>query len=490
MWYQKIPFSKAAVTFTLSVCAASALNALSLQEGVDEALATHPVVQERLHNYRATLEDLRTTEAQYLPTLDYTGTISRDRTDSPNTRAVAPFGSRSLTSYEHSLILTQNLFNGFGTQYEVDMNKARILAAANHYIENANDVAYNFVYMYITSLKNRDLLCIAKANVDFNQEIYDKVNKLYQAGLTTRSESEKADTSLSLAKSNYVVAQNNLDDSLFNLERVLGRHVTIEELQDAHFMGQIPSTLEEMKEYARTHNPSVMVNEYNIKAAKAQKEASQKNYYPKIDAFVRQSWANDVGGVDGKDDRFRVGLTLSYNLYHGGADESQIQKNLSKIYQESETKRDTIRKLDEQGELSWSAKTHLKDQLQHLKRYEATSAKTLELYQKEYDLGRRTLLDLIVAQNDHVAAESQIVRAENDLLFSYYRILDAMGSMVQNVLGSKTEEYTNKVGLKVLDNRLDNDGRVDTLIFADRKNDPYTRDENGDVAVLPSVGRQ
>lgn len=467
----KTSFSKVAVT--LSLCAVSALNALTLQEGVDEALANHPIVMERLHNYRATLEDLRTTEAQYLPSLDYTGTIARERTDNSNTG----FESRVLTSYEHSLMLTQNLFNGFGTVYEADYNKARILAAANHYIENVNDVAYKTVSTYINVLKMKDLLCIAKANVDFNEEIYAKVNKLYQAGMTTRSESEKADTSLSLAKANYVVAQNNVDDALYNLERVLGRPVKAEEVQDLQFSGAIPATLEEMKAYAKAHNPSVLVRDYNMKAANAKREAAYKNYYPKIDAFARQMWGNDLGGIDAYDERSSIGLMLSYNLYRGGADESQIQKNLSQMHQESENKRETIRRLDEQGELSWSAKTYLDAQLLHLRRYKETSLKTLELYQKEYDLGRRTLLDLLVAQNDYIAAESQIVRAENDLLFAYYRILDSMGSMVQHILGSKADPYTQRVGLNVLDNRKDNDERVDNLIFADRQNDPYKRDE-------------
>lgn len=467
---RRILFSKAAVM--ISLCAASTLNALSLREGVDEVLSTHPVVLERLHNYRATLEDLRITEAQYLPTLDYSASVAREKTKSPTTQNV----SRSLSSYEHSLELTQNLFNGFGTVYEADYQKARILAASNHYIENANDIAYSFVNIYINALKNRDLLCIAKANVQFNEEIYDKVNKLYTAGITTRSESEKADTSLSLAKSNYVVAKNNLDDAMFNLERVLGRHVNAQDLEDGSFSGVLPSTIEEMKEYARSHNPSVLVSEYNVKAAYAQREASYKNYYPKIDAFARQSWANDVGGIAGDDDRTKFGLTLTYNLYRGGADESQAQKNLSKMHQEGENKRETVRKLDEQGELSWSAKTYISEQLVHLKRYEATSAKTLELYQKEYDLGRRTLLDLLVAQNDSVAAQSQIVRAENDLLFAHYRILDAMGSMVQNILGSTGEVYPQKAGLHFLDNTPDNDQQVETLIFADRQEGSYKRD--------------
>ena len=470
MLSSKVPFLK--VAMTLSLCTASVLNALTLKEGVDEVLSTHPVVQERLHNYRATLEDLRTTESQYLPTLDYSGTIAREKTKSLFTGNE----SRTLTSYEHSLVLSQNLFNGFGTVYEVDYNKARILAAANHYIENANDAAYRFIDAYVNTIKNRDLLCIAKANVTFNEDIYAKVNKLYEGGMTTRSESEKADTALSLAKANYVVAENNLNDTLYNLERVLGRRVKASELENTSFAGDIPATLEDMQAYAKSHNPSVLVNVYNIKAAKAQKGVAYKNYYPKIDAFARQSWGNDLGGIDAKDNRFKVGVTLSYNLYRGGSDEAQIQKNLSKIHQENEIQRDTIRKLDEQGGLSWAAKTYLAEQLVHLKRYETTSAKTLELYQKEYDLGRRTLLDLLVAQNDHVSSQSQIVVAENSLLFAYYRVLDSMGSMVQNVLGSKAEKHTQIVGLKVLDNGHDNDDNVKNLIFTDRQNDPYTRD--------------
>lgn len=474
MFNCNLPLKKISVALSLSAFAS--LNALTLEEGVNEVLSTHPVVQERLHNYRATLEDLRITESQYLPSLDYSGTIAREKTDSPMTAENGVSRSVSLTSYNHSLQLTQNLFNGFGTLYEVDYNKARILAAANHYIENANDVAYNFINAYINAVKAKKLLKISQDNVDFNEEIYTKVSKLYSAGMTTRSESEKADTSLSLAKSNYVVAKNNLDDALFTLERVLGRAVTANELEQITFSGTLPSTLEEMKTYARLHNPSVLVSEYNVKAANAQKSASLKAYYPKIDAYARQSWGKDSGGIEGKDDRTSFGLTLSYNLYRGGSDEAQIQKNLSKIYQENHNKREVVRKLDEQGQLSWNAKTYLAEQLTHLKRYETTSAKTLELYQKEYDLGRRTLLDLLVAQNDHVAAQSQIVRAENDLLFANYRVLDAMGSMVQNVLGSKTDTVTQKVGLNVLDNRLDNDNAVETLIFADRKITPYLRD--------------
>jgi adhesin transport system outer membrane protein len=465
-------FNKWAVATTLSVCAISALNALTLQEGVSEVLNTNPIIQERLHNYRATLEDLRTTEAQYLPTLDYAGTYGREKTNSPMTRLQAI----SMNAYDHSLQLTQNLFNGFGTTYESDYNKARILAAAYNYVENANDTAFNFTTAYINALKARDIVGIVQSNVTYHQDISKKVEKLFNAGMTTRSEVEKSETSLALAQSNLVVSQNNLDDALFNLERVYGKSVTAEELQAGTFSGEIPDSLEEMRQYARLHNPSVLVNDYNVKAANAQRLSLKKGYYPIIDAFARQSWASDVGGLVGDDERTKFGINVNYNLYRGGADESQIQKSLSKIHQESEVRRDTLRKLDEQGSLSWSARKNITNQLTYLKQYEATSKKTLALYEKEYDLGRRTLLDLTTAQNDHVSSQTQIVRAENDLLLAHYRILDAMGSMVSTVLGTQSDLSFQKVGLKSLDNRLDNDDRIENLIFADRKVDKYKRD--------------
>lgn len=441
---RKIPYLSAIVAACLM---STSLHALTLNEGVDEVLSTNPIIQERLYNYKATLQDVKITEAQYLPSLDYKGNFAREITSKGTN-----LGDLTLTSYEHSLQLTQNLFNGFGTMYEADYQKARLLAAANHYIENTNDVAYNLINLYINVLKARDLLVIAKESVSFHEDVYDKVKKLYDSGSTTRSESEKIDTSLSLARSNYIVAQNNLDDALFNFERVFGRYVPVTEFQSIGFTGIIPRSYEEMREFAQTHNPSILVSKYNIKAAEAQHQASYKNYYPKIDAYVRQSWANNINGVEGKDDSRSIGISISYNLYRGGADEAQIEKNLAQIMREKETKKDTVRKLDEQSRLSWSARTYITQQLDYLHRYAKTSSKTLELYKQEYDLGRRTLLDLLVAQNDHVSARSQIIRAENDLLFSNYRILDAMGTMVQYVLGSKTSHYANQVGLSALEN--------------------------------------
>ena len=88
----------------------------------------------------------------------------------------------------------------------------------------------------------------------------------------------------------------------------------------------------------------------------------------------------------------------------------------------------------------------LQDQVHHIKEYKQFAQKTLSLYKKEYYLGKRSLLDLLSVQNDLVGAKSQLINVEYNLLFSKYRILNAMGIMAQHIVGTKHLLFS-KVGL-------------------------------------------
>ena len=137
---------------------------------------------------------------------------------------------------------------------------------------------------------------------------------------------------------------------------------------------------------------------------------------------------------------------LTYNFFNGFADEAALQKSVSSIHQEVQSKNTLRREVIEGLNLSWAANEKLGDQLDHLNDYRKFSLKTLTLYSKEYDLGRRSLLDLLSAQNDFIGAKSQIINTEYSMLFAKYRILDAMGTLVPTVIGNTDIVYSN-VGL-------------------------------------------
>lgn len=430
----------------------SPLSALTLKESIVEAINTNPVVQERLRNYRATQQDLNVANSEYYPKLDLSASVGRNWGGDLKTSNDGDYKhqvvDQNYGNYETQLKLTQNLFDGFGTTNKVDYQEARILAAAYNYIEKSNDIAFKMTNAYLNVLRSYELLQTASLNVQITEDIFKKVKDLFDSGLTTESEVKKIESALSLARSNFTVQKNNARDTEFNFRRILGRMPDIAKMQKPEMNTPMPDSLERAAIYSVNHNPSLLVSQYNIKGAQSLWKQHEKEFYPKIDLEVSQTY-NDVetrNAFDNPDDRFKARIVLSYNLFNGGADSATVQKDVSKINQEVAIKRDLKRQVIEGLDLSWNAYKMIGLQLVDLREYAKFSQTTLELYKQEYDLGRRSLLDLLSSQNDVINSQSQIITAEYDQLFAKYRILDAMGLLPMAIVGD-TKEFTARVNL-------------------------------------------
>ena len=256
-----------------SICLFSMnLQALTLKNSVLEAMETNPVVQERLKNFNETQQDLEITKAEWLPSLDYRATFGRNsggnlKDNDPGSKYDHGVKDTTYNHYTNSLKLTQNIFNGFSTTNKIDYQKARILGAANHYLENANDIAFQMVGAYLDVVRSYQLYQNAKENVTINEKIYKDVQSLYDQGLTTKSEMTKIFASLSLAKSNLVVQKNNTIDKEFRFKRILGRDVNVSDFSLPTLKYAMPESKQRATMYAIQNNPSILVSNFNIKGA-------------------------------------------------------------------------------------------------------------------------------------------------------------------------------------------------------------------------------
>jgi len=431
----------------LTIFLVQSVYALTLNEAVTEVINTHPSVQERLKNYRATEQDLSIADSGYLPTIDLVSSVGHkevghlsDDVDRDN-----------FDMYRNSIILRQNLFSGFDTLYRVNYEKARVVAAAYKYVEKADDVALQMVGAYINLLRANKLYKATKEHVANNELIYSKVYELYTHGAASRSEIDKIQSSLSLSRSNLTVRRNNLVDARYKFHRILGRNVSIDSLEMPNFDIQLPVSKIRALQFAVANNPSMQISKFNIKGAQELYKQAKSNYYPTLDFEASQNYGSGYNDNNPDDDDFEVLLKLKYNLYNGGADSAKKQKSISKIHQETDTQRALKRELIESLGISWSAYELLGVQLDDLQKFQSYSLSTLKLYNEEYGLGQRSLLDLLAAQNDYFNAQTQIINARSDRLLAQYRVLDGMGVLVMSVLGNKVDYYKN-VGLSGADN--------------------------------------
>lgn len=470
--------NKKLVLIFLVTISSTTLYAESLKENISEVLHQNPTIQENLRNFRIAQQDLSIAESEFYPIIDFNAQASYNDAGNLNNKV----NDIEYNNYESSITFTQNLFDGFGDIHKIDYEEARVLSAAYKYMEVSNDMAFKMTSAYINVLKESELLQTARENVQVNEVIQKKVKDLFIAGLTTDSEVKKIEASLSLARSNLTVQINNALDKEYFFKKILGRMPDKSKMIKPTLDINMPSSMERASLYSISNNPSILVSNYNIKSSQSLMKERKKAYYPKLDFVLNQTYNESsptTNGFDTPDDRFQAKFVLTYNLYRGGSDKATIQKQISLINKEVDIKRNLKRKVIEDLELSWNSYSMIEAQLKDLKDYNKFSEETLSLYKDEFYLGRRTLLELLTAQNDAINSRSQIITAEYDALFARYRILDAMGLLVLAVNGS-TKEFMNKVNLDrqnsqskiILDTLsirldIDNDNITDNLDLCD-----------------------
>jgi len=441
--------NKVKLIFFVFYACYTTLSANTLKESVLEALNTNPVVQERLRNFRAVQQELNIAKSAYYPTLDLRANVSVNKAGAINSN-ITPL---DYNAYETSLVLAQNLFNGFSTLHSVDSEKANSLSAAYSYVEKLNETAFEMVQAYLKVLQSYELLQTAKENVEINEVIYKEVKSLYDSGLTTDSEVKKIQSILSLAKSNMTIQRYEVYDREYKYRKILGRMPEISQMKRPKIDVRMPENMQVTALYSIKNNPSLLMGKYKIQSAQARYKERKKEYYPRVDLELTQNYNKPSvvpNGFTTQDDRFTAKILMNYNLFRGGADVSGVQKYVSILNQERYNKQIAKREIVEKLNLAWDSNEMIKAQLVDLREYSTFSEKTLSLYQEEYELGRRSLLDLLSSQNDVINSRAKIISAEYTQLLSQYKILDIMGVLI-SVVTKKRSEFTSLVNIDVED---------------------------------------
>ena len=134
-------------------------------------------------------------------------------------------------------------------------------------------------------------------------------------------------------------------------------------------------------------------------------------------------------------------LRMRLNLFNGGRDQARINETGHQIDQSMHIRDSALRQVVQTTRLSWDAYDTATKQLTFFKKIHDATIKTHSAYKKQFQLGLRTLLDLLDSANEMFVSKSDYVNAKYDQLFAMYRILASMG-MVHSTLGVELPKAT------------------------------------------------
>lgn len=433
----------ALAAFTLTTQAQTTAPTSGLAAAAQKAIDGNPEVTARLNALRAANDEISVARGAYLPRVDLSASVGRDSDRITNRNPE----SQSLNRNGVALSANQVLWDGLQTRREVERLGHAKLVRYFEFLSSTEDAALEASRAYIDVQRFRRLVELAQDNYVQHRYVQDQLQSKVKAGVGRGVDSEQATARLALADSNLTTEAANLHDVSARYLRVVGEAPASNQPAVQGLGNGIPASSQETANQAVISNATVEAAVENLRAAKVQ-ASGQKNslYQPKLEARVRSGLGKNFDGIESQKRDTSAEVLLSWNLFNGGSDSARSRQLANLVNQAADQRDKACRDVRQTASIAHNDIQKLKDQLASLDRNVLAIEKARDAYRQQFDIGQRSLLDLLNSENELYTAKRAYVNAEADLQLAYARTHAAKNSLTANLGLSPNQETASERG--------------------------------------------
>ncbi|HDM8230115.1 TolC family outer membrane protein [Vibrio campbellii] len=413
----------------------------TLEQAVALTLKNNPDIKSAFNEFNSRKYINEAASGAYLPSIDLDAGIGYEGLDPSDE------GGRGDTDYtrkEASVTLTQLIWDGSATLNDIDRTAADAESVRFQLLADASDTALEVTSVYLDAVKAYEILTLSENNLAVHKKIYTDIQKRVNSGIGSTADLTQVEARLAKAHGNLAAAQNNLFDSHTMFTRLVGQSPQglIFPRADENFL---PYTVDDAIGLAFEVHPVIQVALADVDSAKFQYKQSKGVNYPTLSIEASQTWRDDADGLKGRSDETLAMLRLRYNLYNGGSDAANSENFAYQLNKAKDLREGAYQNVEEGLRLSWSALDLTLQQKEFLSDHVDSAAKTVIAYEKQYRIGKRTLLDLLNTENELFEARKDYLDAKYAEQYAKYRVMNATGQLLNSLRIDIPQEWLEKV---------------------------------------------
>lgn len=420
-------------SFILIGLSSTAAYGIDLADAVSTALQTNPDVGIVVEDQRAISEELNQAYSGYYPVIDLSASQGPEWTNNTTTRArVQEPGEGEtirLPAFQSSLSISQMLFDGYETFYEIERQKARTISASRRVRETSEFIALDAIEAYLESLRQRELVLLAEENIAVHEQTLELVRVKAEGGAATVADIQQTESRLAAAEATLTEAQSRLKDADATYIRIIGETPTTL-VRPIPPLWALPNSVEAAINTALQNNPTIAVNRADVAASRAEYDGSKSSFLPNVEFEVTGTADRNLEGTRGGDYEATAFVTVNYNLFNGFQDHHTRKELMARIGETRQRLNRAIRLTEEEMRLAWNARTSALERVGAQTREAEANDQVRQTYRQQFDLGGRNLLELLDAENELFITRGNLISSEFAELFAAYRILATGGILV------------------------------------------------------------
>ncbi|MGX5734062.1 TolC family outer membrane protein [Bosea thiooxidans] len=416
--------------FLASVLSAPAgAQSLSLVQAIRLATSTNPAVGEAQANKRASAFELRQAQGGLLPQVRLQADIGPERQRQFDSPVVSLKSNDVANGRQANLVVRQVLFDGFQTINETWRQAARVDAASWRVQERSELIALDAIQAYTDIVRLQDMIAQSNRNIAVHRQLLSEVQARFDGGRAGSGDLDQVRERVAAAEAAKAELEIRLGESVALFRKTVGA-----EPRGLSWPARpkgLPASRTEALNLTLRHNPTIRAAGADVNAAEAQRDVARGADLPTVALEASAAYGKDTQNYTGRYDDYSVKLSASWLLYSGGTISARQGETVERLGEQQMRLSLLQRQAVESIDRAWAAQTGLASRIRALTTQVAAADKVVAAYRSEYDLGQRTLLDLLNSEQNRYNAAIGLINARGQVVFADYQLVAATGTLLK-----------------------------------------------------------
>ena len=401
----------------------------TLREIVQKAVANNPEVAARWHSFRAAVEEVGVAQGGYFPRIDATAGAGYENFEQKSLRGL-PTDNQSYNRNNWLVSFNQMLFDGMATRNEVKRLGKAQLVRYYELLEASEAIGLEAARAYLDVIRYRFLVDLAEDNYVQHKATFEQLLRRTQSGVSRRVDLEQAGSRLALAEVNLTTELANLHDVTARYQRLVNDMPPKIAYSPALIGRAFPDSQKAALEKLLRSNPTLLAAGENIEAAQYDIAVRRAAYLPRFDLRARADNLSNYLGV-GERSTSVAEVVMTYNLFNGGSDRARERQYVERKNMAVDMREKACRDTRQTLNIAYNDVSRLRDQVSFLNLQVGLVERTRDAYRDQFNVGQRTLLDLLDTENELLNARRSAINADMDLSLAYLRTYAGMGTLLE-----------------------------------------------------------
>lgn len=424
----------------LAIAISAPAQAVEMREAIEAAIASNPQINQAAQNKEAIEFEREQAQGLYLPRVDLEVSGGYRKLDNPTRRALGT-DHDTLEMWEAGLTVQQTLWDSGSRRSELERQASRTDGAAYRVQERSEFIALETVRAYLNYLLQERLVAIAEDNVSFHDVLARDLGEGVDQGSISIADQQQAEERLQAARVRRINAQEDLTNAAIDFMMLTGIPIDTVTMPPP-VAANLPTSLDNAVGMARSENPLVLEALADIDAAHAVVRAAKAELGPKIALEGRARTGEDIDGLEGDTTDLQARVVLRWNLFSGGINQANVQEQVRRASEQRYRLHEVSREAETDVRTAWNRRERQTAQLADLETQSSISDNLLVSYREQFNVGRRSLLDVLDAENTRNNVQVQRETARFASLFAEYKLLAATNQLLKTLNITPPEDAT------------------------------------------------